>query len=112
MNARTRTARQTLRDRARTTRAAASIRRRSEASLTTHGIAQGLRPAAARSMAGTLRKTAAKLGITGSEHRVHAGRRMRTTRRFTPAQVAVIAMACRPRKPAFKAAALRLTLAA
>jgi hypothetical protein len=63
-------------------------------------------------MVATLRKTAAKLGITGSEHRVHAGRRMRTTRRFTPAQVALVAASYRPRKPAFKAAAAQMRLAA
>ncbi|MQS14499.1 hypothetical protein F7Q99_20075 [Streptomyces kaniharaensis] len=108
----TRTRRQNLRDRARTTRAAARINRRGEASLATHGIAQGLRPAEARSMAGTLRKEAAALWIDGSEHRVHVRRQMRTTHRYTPAQVALIAVMYRPRKPAYKTAAARLALAA
>ncbi|MFJ5070227.1 hypothetical protein ACIQC7_27840 [Kitasatospora sp. NPDC088556] len=108
----TRTSRQTLRDRARTTRANARINRRGNASLATHGIAQGLRPAEARSMASTLRKEAAALWIDGSEHRVHAGRCMRTTHRYTPQQVALIAVMYRPRKPAYKAAAFRLALAA
>ncbi|MCX5209728.1 hypothetical protein OG689_10580 [Kitasatospora sp. NBC_00240] len=112
MNAKTRTARKALRTRTRTQRAAARITRRGNASLTTHGVAQGLTPADARSMAQTLRKTADKLHIEGSEHRVHAGRRMRTTHRFTPAQVALIATVYRPRKPAFKAAAAQLRLAA
>jgi hypothetical protein len=112
MLATTRTRRQTLRDRARTTHAAARIHRRGNASLATYGIAQGLRPTEARSMVGTLRKEAKELWIDGTEHRVHVGRRMRTTHRYTPAQVALIAVMYRPRKPAYKAAAARLALAA
>lgn len=112
MNRRNRTARRILRDRTRTNRAAARITRRGNASLQTHALAQGLSVRDARSMVGTLRKTATKLGIEGSEHPVHAGRRMRTTHRYTPAQVAAICVVYRPRKPAFKAAAARLALAA
>lgn len=108
----TRTRRQTLRDRARTTRANARIHRRGNASLATYGIAQGLRPTDARSMVGTLRREIKKLGIDGIEERVHAGRRMRTTLRYTPAEVARAAANYRPRKAAFKAAAARLALAA
>ncbi|MEC4016044.1 hypothetical protein [Streptomyces sp. H27-D2] len=104
--------RTTLKARATATRSAASIRRRGTASLATHAIAQGLPVRDARSMVGTLRKTAAKLGVTGTAARVHAGRRMRDSRRYTPAQVAVIAIAYRPRKAAFKTVAARLALAA
>lgn len=107
-----RTRRATLKARATANRAASRIARRGTGSLQTHAIAQGLTPRDARSMVGTLRKTAAKLGIEGSEHRVHAGRRMRTTHRYTPAQVAAICVVYRPRKPAFQAAAARLALAA
>jgi homoserine kinase len=96
MNAKTRTKRQILKARATSTRAARRIHRRGNASLTTHA----------------LRKTATKLGITGTQHRVHAGRRMRTTTRFTTAQVAALAGAYRPRKPAYKLAAAKLALAA
>lgn len=112
MNANARTNRRTIRDRTRTHRAAARLRRRGTASLTTHALATGLTPTEARSVAGTLRKTAAKLGLIGSRHRVHAGRRMRTTTRYTPAQVAAMAVAYRPRKAAYKIAAARLALAA
>ncbi|MFE7233926.1 hypothetical protein ACFVAF_25315 [Streptomyces sp. NPDC057596] len=107
-----RTRRATIRQRQAQTRAQARIARRGNASLTTHAIAAGLTPRDARSMVSTLRKTAAKLAIVGSEHRVHAGRRMRTTHRYTPAQVAAICLSYRPRKPAFKLAAAKLTLAA
>lgn len=101
-----------LRDLARTNRAAARIHRRGNGSLATHVIATGIGPREARSVAGTLRKKAAELGITGVEARVHAGRRMRTTHRYTIAEVGVIAAAYRPRKPAYKLAAARMTRAA
>ncbi|MEU0991289.1 hypothetical protein [Streptomyces sp. NPDC005953] len=107
-----RTRRATLKARTRTNRAANRINRRGNGSLQTHALAQGLTVRDAKSMVGTLRKTAKKLNITGTEHRVHAGRRMRTTHRYTPAQVAQICVVYRPRKPAFKAAAARLALAA
>ncbi|MEU1800857.1 hypothetical protein [Streptomyces sp. NPDC019937] len=112
MNARARAARRTIRQRATANRAHARIARRGNASLTTHAIAAGLPTRAARSVASTLRKTATELGVTGTQHRVHAGRRMRTTTRYTPAQVAVLAAAYQPRKPAYKVAAARLALAA
>ncbi|MEZ3180782.1 hypothetical protein KYY02_19440 [Streptomyces pimonensis] len=102
-----------LRNRARTTRAAARIRRRGTGTLTTHCIAAGLTPREARSVAGTLRKKAKELGINGTPARIHAGRKMRNDcRRYTPTQVARIAIAYRPRKPAYKTAATRLALAA
>lgn len=112
MNASNRTRRAVLKARTRTNRAAARIRRRGNGSLQTYALAQGLAPRDARSMVGTLRKTAAKLGISGTAHRVRAGRRMRTTTRYTPIQVGLICLAYRPRRPAFKIAAARLALAA
>ncbi|NEA52404.1 hypothetical protein [Streptomyces sp. SID10815] len=105
--------RATLKARARTTRAAARIRRRGNGALATHCLAAGLAPRQARSVAGSLRKTAVKLGVTGISARIHAGRRMRgDCRRYTVADVARIAGAYRPRKPLYKLAAARLALAA
>jgi hypothetical protein len=112
MNAKTRTKRQILKARATSTRAAGRIHRRGNASLTTHALATGLTTREARTVASTLRKTATKLGITGTQHRVHAGRRMRLTTRYTTAQVAALAAAYRPKKPAYKLAAAKLALAA
>lgn len=108
-----RTRRAQLKARARTTRAAARIARRGTGTLASHAMAVGLAPREARSVAGTLRKTAAKLGITGTPARIHAGRHMRDDcRRYTAAEVALIAIHYRPRKPAYKLAAARLALAA
>jgi hypothetical protein len=112
MNAQTIKARRILRDRTRTQRAAARIARRGEGSLTTHAIAAGLGPKEASSVAGSLRNAAKKLAITGTQHRVHAGRRMRDTTRYTPQLVALAAALYRPRKAEYKAVAARLTLAA
>ncbi|MFD6149396.1 hypothetical protein [Streptomyces sp. NPDC060243] len=112
MNQNTRTQRAILRDRARAHRAAARIHRNGTASLTTHAIAAGLRPAEARSVASSLRRNATKLSITGQAARAHAGRRMRTTTRYTPQQVAQAAIAYRPRRAEYKMAKDRLTLAA
>lgn len=112
MNARARTARATLRTRAAQTRAAARIHRNGTATLATHAVAAGLTLAEARSVAGSLRKAATRLGVVGAPARVHAGRRMRDCRRYTPAQVALLAVTYRPRKPAYQAAAARLALAA
>lgn len=112
MNQRSRTARATLRQRTRTNHAAARIARNGNASLTTHAIAAGLPPRQARTVASSLRTAVRKLGITGTAHRVHAGRRMRTANRYTPAQVAAAAGTYRPRTAAYKAAAAQLTLAA
>jgi hypothetical protein len=112
MNANTRKARQILRDRARTNRAASRLARNGSATLATHAAAQGLTTREARSVAGSLRTAAKKLAITGSEIRVHAGRHMRDARAFTPAQVALIVTAYRPRKAEYKTVAARLALAA
>lgn len=109
VNARSRQARRTIAQRSATTRAQASIRRNGEASLTTYGISAGLGIKAARSVAGSLRKAAVKLGLTGSQHRVHTARRMRTSSRYTPAQVLLMLRVYRPRLASYKAAATRLT---
>nr|WTC12532.1 hypothetical protein OHA15_33840 [Streptomyces anthocyanicus] len=101
-----------LKARARTTRAAARIARRGTGTLASHAIAQGLAPRDARSMVGTLRKVAAKLGVVGTPGRIHRGRHMRDCQRYTPTAVAVIAAAYRPRRLEFKLAAARLALAA
>ncbi|MFF2650579.1 hypothetical protein [Streptomyces sp. NPDC058045] len=107
-----RTRRAVLRDRARTTRATASIRRRGTASLTTHAIAAGLGIRDARTIANSLRRNAAKQNITGTTGRCHAGRRMRDVQRFTPDQVAQAAATYRPRKVEFVAVAAQLRQAA
>jgi hypothetical protein len=104
--------RATIKARTHQTRAAARIQRRGNGSLQTHALAAGLTPRDARSMVGTLRKVATRIGITGREHRVHAGRRMRATHRYTRAEVAAICLQYKPRRPAFKIAAARLALAA
>lgn len=104
MNARTRADRRTIRQRATQTRAAARIARRGDGSLVTHGIAAGLTKTEATTVAGSLRKAARKLDIIGAEARVHAGRRMRTTHRYTPAEVARMAAVYRPRRAEFKTA--------
>lgn len=102
MNAKARTARQTLRHRSTTTRARATIRRNGEASLTRHAIAAGLPITEARSMASSLRTNAAKLGITGHRvtTRIHGHAVVST--RYTSQQVAVIAANYRPRLAARK----------
>lgn len=112
MNPQTRTQRNTIKTRTRQQRATARITRRGNASLTTYGIANGLTTRDARSMASTLRKEAKALWIDGTEHRVHTRREIRTTHRYTPAQVALIATMYQPRKPAYKLIRARLTLAA
>jgi hypothetical protein len=112
MNASSRQARRTIRTRTRTQRAAARINRRGNGSLTTHCIAAGLNPKEARTVANSLRRAATKLGIQGTPARTHAAGRMRDSRRYTPAQVAAVAVLYRPRKDAYKAVAARLALAA
>jgi hypothetical protein len=107
-----RSRRATVKARSIATRAAARITRRGTGTLASHAMAHGLSHRDAASMVGTLRKVAANLGIIGTAGRVHAGRRMRNCARFTPQQVAVIALNYKPRKPAYKIVATRLALAA
>lgn len=108
MNARSRQARRTIAARTRTQRAQARIARRNAGSLTTHGIAAGLTVKDAASMAGSLRTVAKRLGIQGTSARVHRAGRMRDTTRFTPAQIAALCTAYKPRRADFKAAKERL----
>jgi hypothetical protein len=112
MIASNRSRRATVKARSIATRAAARIARRGNGTLAAHAMAQGLSHRDAASMVGTLRKLAAKLAIGGTTGRVHAGRRMRDCLRFTPQQVAVIALSYKPRRAEFKICAARLALAA
>jgi hypothetical protein len=113
MNATTRNARQILRQRTRTHRATAKIRRQGVATLATHCVAAGLGIKEARTVAGSLRKNANKAGVTGTAGISYAKRiPARTCTRYSPAEVARIAVVYRPRKPAYKACAARLSLAA
>lgn len=101
-----------LRARARQTRAAAKIRRQGAATLATHCIAAGLPARQARSVASTLRKNAAAAGVVGTPGVSYRKGRARACTRYTPAEVAAIAVIYRPRKPAYRAVAARLALAA
>lgn len=65
MTAATRTRRATLKARTRTQRAATRIARRGNGTLASHCIAAGLGVKEARAVAGSLRKNAAKAGVTG-----------------------------------------------
>ncbi|MFD7855211.1 hypothetical protein ACFV6B_13120 [Streptomyces microflavus] len=112
MIASNRTRRAPLKARQLANRAAARIRRRAPGPLAAHVMAQGLSHRDATSVAGTLRKVAAKLGILGTAGRAHAGRHMRSCLRYTRTQVAVIAANYKARKPAYKIVAARLALAA
>ncbi|MFK0140702.1 hypothetical protein [Streptomyces murinus] len=112
MNAATRTARRTLRDRTRTHRAVAKIRRHGVATLTTHCVAAGLGVREARSVAGSLRKNATKASVLGTPSVSYTHGRARTCTRYTVAEVARIAVIYRPRKAAYRTAATRLALAA
>ncbi|WP_435606552.1 hypothetical protein [Streptomyces ardesiacus] len=112
MNARSRQARQTLRNRTRSQRAATRIARRGTGTLTTHALAAGLTPRQASSVASSLRKNAAKLGIQGQAGTAYRKGQARTCTRYTRAEVAAIAVIYRPRKPAYVQAATKLALAA
>ena len=94
-----------LRDRIRSNRAAARIRRRGAGSIATHCIAAGLRPGEARSVASTLRKHVAKAGVTGVAGTAYNGRvPAHPCTRFTRSQIGRLAASYRPRKAAYKAA--------
>lgn len=112
MNAKARTARRTLRDRTRSQRAAARITRQGTGTLATHCVAAGLGIREARTVAASLRKNAAKANVAGTPGTSYTHGRARTCTRYTPAEVARIAVIYRPRKPAYKAVAARLALAA
>ncbi|WP_399559430.1 hypothetical protein [Streptomyces chartreusis] len=112
MNASARQARQTIRTRTRSQRAASRINRRGNASLTTHCIAAGLTPKEARTVASSLRKNAAKAGVSGTVGISYTKGRARQCTRYTATEVARIAVIYRPRKLAYRAAAAKLALAA
>jgi hypothetical protein len=112
MIAANRTRRATLKARRQQTNAQGSIRRQGAGTLATHCIAAGLPVREARSVAGSLRKNAAKANVTGQAGTSYTHGRARTCTRYTPAEVAAIAVIYRPRKPAYKVAAARLALAA
>ncbi len=112
MNARTRTARRTLRDRTRTTHAAAKIRREGVATLATHVVAAGLPIREARTVAQSLRRNAPKARVQGVAGVSYTKGRARQCTRYTVAEVARIAVIYRPRKPAYRLAAAKLALAA
>jgi hypothetical protein len=107
-----RTRRQVIKARAAQTRAAAKIRRTGHGTLGLHCIAAGLTPTEARTVAASLRKNAPKAGVTGQPGTSYRKGAARTCTRYTPREVAAIAVIYRPRKPAFKIAAARLALAA
>ncbi|WP_033307350.1 hypothetical protein RFN58_06900 [Streptomyces iakyrus] len=112
MIATNRTRRATLKARTRTQRAAAKIRRQGAATLATHCVAAGLGVKEARTVASSLRKNAVKAGAVGTASVSYTKGRARQCTRYTPAEVAAIAVIYRPRKPAYRVAAARLALAA
>ncbi|WP_225840300.1 hypothetical protein [Streptomyces sp. NK08204] len=112
MIAANRTRRATLKTRRTQHQAAARIRRQGTATLATHCIAAGLPIREARSVAGSLRKNAAKANVTGTPSVSYTHGRARHCTRYTPAEVARIAVIYRPRKPAYRTAAAKLALAA
>lgn len=104
-----------VRTRTRTHRARTRIARRGTATLAAHAVAAGLTVREARSAAGTMRKCATRLGITGTEGVSYAGRyKARPCRRYTPVEAAHIAAdyRTRARKAAYRTAATRMVLAA
>ncbi|MFI5649929.1 hypothetical protein ACIA71_01750 [Streptomyces anulatus] len=112
MIASNRTRRAALRARQLVNRAAARIRRRGTGTLATHCLAAGLTPSEAKSVAGSLRKNADKVGAVGTAGRSFRKGAARVCTRYTRAAVALIAAIYRPRKPAYKLAAATLRLAA
>lgn len=112
MNARARAARRIIRQRTRTNRAAAKIRRTGTGTLASHCIAAGLAPKEARTVASSLRKNAAKAGAIGTPGTSYTKGRARACTRYTPAEVAAIAVVYKPRKAAYRVAAAKLALAA
>ncbi|MFJ9037973.1 hypothetical protein ACIRF8_15440 [Streptomyces sp. NPDC102406] len=103
--------RQTVRARSIQSRAAARVRR-GPATLATHAIAVGLGVREAASVAGSLRKAAAKAGVVGLTGVAYRKGRARACTRYSRAAVAVIALTYRPRRDLYKQAAARLALAA
>lgn len=107
-----RTRRATLRQRRTQTQAQARIRRDGVATLATHCVAAGLGIKEARTVAGSLRKNAAKAGAVGRQGVSYTKGRARQCVRYSPAEVAAIAVIYRPRRADYKRCAARLALAA
>jgi hypothetical protein len=107
-----RTRRATLKTRTRTQRATAKIRRQGVATLATHCIAAGLGVKEARTVASSLRKNAAKAGVTGTPSVSYTHGKRRACTRYTSREVALICLQYKPRKAAYRLAAARLALAA
>ncbi|MEU2730104.1 hypothetical protein ABZ650_20545 [Streptomyces griseoviridis] len=112
MNTRTRTARRTLRDRTRSQRATAKIRREGVATLATHAISAGLGIREAASVAGSLRDKTEKAGVVGIAGFSFRKGVSRPCTRYSSADVAALVAYYRPRKPAYRLAVARLALAA
>ncbi|MEU3527550.1 hypothetical protein AB0E62_27390 [Streptomyces sp. NPDC038707] len=112
MIAANRTRRAALRARRTQHQAAAKIRRQGTGTLATHCLAAGLPVREARSVAGSLRRNAAKANVTGTPGTSYTHGRARQCMRYSPAEVARIATVYRPRRAEYKAARARLTLAA
>ncbi|HKT04463.1 MAG TPA: hypothetical protein VJT31_33525 [Rugosimonospora sp.] len=112
MTNRTRTARQILRQRTRSNRAAAKIRREGIATLATHAVAAGLGIKEAASVAGSLRDKTEKAGVVGIAGRSFRKGASRPCTRYTRADVAALVAYYRPRKSAYRLAAAKLALAA
>ncbi|RSR95430.1 hypothetical protein [Streptomyces sp. WAC00469] len=94
-----------LRERQRTQRAQARLRRRGIATMAGHCLAAGLTPKDARSMATSLRRNAAKAACHGVAGRSYAGKApARDCVRYTPAEVALAASLYRPRRTDFQQA--------
>ncbi|MGD6742968.1 hypothetical protein ACOKM3_14120 [Streptomyces sp. BH106] len=102
MKDRTTKARRIVRDRTRTHRAAARIRRRGVASMATHAVAAGLPIREARTVASSLRRNAAKAACDGMPGVSYAGKaKARACTRYSRAEVARAAALYKPRKPRY-----------
>lgn len=97
-------ARRVLRNRVRTNLVVSRLRRKGSGTLATYVMATGLGIKDARSMASTLRKTAAKLEIPGQKNVTHVKGRTVESTRYTRNEVALIVAQYKPRKAEFKAA--------
>jgi hypothetical protein len=96
---------QNLRDRVRTHRAAAKLRRHERVTAAGHLISVGLTPKQARSAGATLKKNAAKTGVQGTAGVSYAKRvPARPCTRYTVQEAAVAAASWRPRNEEYKAA--------
>ncbi|MBP5896355.1 hypothetical protein [Streptomyces scabiei] len=112
MNSNSRTARRIIRERSAATRLAQSLGR--GRALKTHAVAAGVDAKTADGVASGLRSVAKRLGVEPVKvTRTHRGAaRLRPSYHYTPAQVAALRAAYRPRKAEYKAAVELMALAA